>query len=329
MPGSLEKFETAMHAAAYEARKWLGATSPNPAVGAAALNADGKILAVAAHKRAGEAHAEAALLAHCAQQGLLPQVAMLCVTLEPCNHQRRTPPCTEAIIQSGIKRVVIGTRDPNPHVTGGGVEKLQQAGIEVMCGVAEDECQQLIHAFAYHAKTGKPWVTIKRAFNRDGSMLPTTGQKTFTSQQSLILAHRLRKKADAILTGSGTILADNPEFTVRHVPDFGGKQRFLAILDRRKQVPENYLQAARQRGLEPIIYDDIENVFHDLTARGARDILVEAGPALAKAVLDSHLWTMSVTIQQADSDTVDVEFNPNEHMPFDAGAFNWEMFLPT
>jgi diaminohydroxyphosphoribosylaminopyrimidine deaminase/5-amino-6-(5-phosphoribosylamino)uracil reductase len=328
MPNDLNIFEKGMKAACAEARKYLGATSPNPPVGAAALNASGEILAVAAHQRAGEAHAEAALLALCRQQGILDQVKTLCVTLEPCNHHGRTPPCTEAIIASGIKQIVIGTRDPNAHVKGGGIERLQEAGIEVITDLDEAECKILIHAFAYHAKTGLPWITVKRALTSEGSMIPPKGQKVFTSQASLTLAHRLRKKADAILTGSGTILADNPEFTVRHVSDHAGKQRYLGIMDRRKQVPESYAVAAQQRRFEPMVFDDIESAIKDLADKGVRDILVEAGPTLSKAVLDSHLWNMSVTIQQGNSDVTTVEFNTNNYMSFDSKNFNWENFLP-
>lgn len=328
MPIPSDTYINAMQAAATEARKWLGATSPNPPVGAAALDAEGKILAVAAHKRAGDDHAEAALLKLCRERGILPQVKTLCVTLEPCNHQGRTPPCTEAIIQSGIKRVVIGTRDPNANVIGGGIERLQQTGIEVVSGIAKNECQQLIHAFAHNANTGKPWITVKRAFNREGSMIPAMGQKTFTSQPSLILAHRLRKKADAILTGSGTILADNPEFTVRHVPDHPGKRRFLAIMDRRRRVPDSYLVAARQRGLEPLIYQDIETAIKDLATKDVQDLLVEAGPSLSQAILNSQMWNMSVTIQEKDVDSIDVDFNQHGYIPFDVHFFDWKAFLP-
>ncbi len=318
----------AMRRAAAEARKWIGATSPNPPVGAVALAADGSILAAAAHQRAGGPHAEAALLALCREQNLLPKIAMVCVTLEPCNHHGRTPPCTEALINAGIKQVAIGARDPNPKVVGGGLARLQQAGIEVLCGINEAECQQLMHAFLYQAQTGKPWITIKRAFDRNGSMVPAAGQKTFTSEKSLLLAHRLRKKADAIITGSGTILADNPLFNVRHVPDYPDKRRWLAILDRRGRVPESYLAEARQRGLDPFIYHDIEQAIADLTARGAQDILVEAGPALSAAILDSGLWNMSVTIRQDDTDLVDVDFNAREYLPFAPKDFRWEAILP-
>jgi diaminohydroxyphosphoribosylaminopyrimidine deaminase/5-amino-6-(5-phosphoribosylamino)uracil reductase len=317
-----------MQQAAAEARKWLGATSPNPPVGAAALDAEGKILALAAHRRAGEAHAETALIDNLRAQNLLPRVATLCVTLEPCNHHGLTPPCTEAIIEAGIKKVAIGIRDPNPHVTGGGIERLQAAGIEVATGIAEEECRQLIHAFAFQARTGKPWMTVKRAFGKTGSMIPPAGQKTFAAPESLRLAHRLRKKADALLTGSGTILADRPLFTVRHVPDHADKRRWLAILDRRGRVTKDYIAAAKERGLDAVLYRDVSEALADLAAKGAQDVLVEAGPALSQSLLDLGLWTMSVTLRQADTDIIDVAFNPQEPLPFDAQQFRWNYALP-
>jgi diaminohydroxyphosphoribosylaminopyrimidine deaminase / 5-amino-6-(5-phosphoribosylamino)uracil reductase len=319
----------AMQTAAAEARKWLGATSPNPPVGAAALDANGTILAVAAHQKAGTAHAEAALLTLCREQNLLDRVHTMCVTLEPCNHHGRTPPCSEAIIAAGIKHVVIGARDPNPHVRGGGIQRLQDAGIEVITGVAEEDCQQLIHAFAYHAQTGNSWVTVKRAFDLNGSMIPPQGQKTFTSPESLTLAHRLRKKLDAILTGSGTILADNPMFSVRHVPDHENKTRILAILDRRGRVPRTYLKSARERGLNPVIYHNLDSAFANLTQRGVQDILVEAGPAVSDAVLNSPHWTMKVDIHKGDPDKIDVAFNPDIAIPFLLKNFHLEFMLPS
>ncbi len=317
-----------MSIACAEARKWLGATSPNPAVGAVALDNKGAILALAAHHRAGWMHAEAQLLQACASGRLLRRVHTLCVSLEPCNHFGRTPPCTDAIIRAGIQSVVVGVRDPNSAVKGGGIEHLQQAGIDVILGVAENECQQLIHAYAYHARTGKPWITIKRAFDRNGSMIPPAGQKTFTSPESLRLAHRLRKKADAIITGSGTILADNPEFTIRHVADHPEKKRWLAILDRRGRITGNYLASAKQRGLIPVIYKDIEAALTDLIAKGTQDILVEAGPVLSQAMLDVGLWTMKIDIRQGDTDDVQTSFNPAEAQNIGAEEHNLDLMLP-
>jgi diaminohydroxyphosphoribosylaminopyrimidine deaminase / 5-amino-6-(5-phosphoribosylamino)uracil reductase len=259
---------------------------------------------------------------------MLDQVHTLCATLEPCNHQGRTPPCTEAIIEAGIKHVAIGTRDPNPKVIGGGIERLQQAGIEVVSGIEEEECKQLIASFAYSVKTGKPWITIKRAFDRSGSPIPPPGQKTFTSPESLKLAHNLRKMSDAIMAGSGTILVDDPLFTVRYVPDHAGKRRNLAIIDRRKRVPQNYLTDAAGRGLDAEVYDGIGAALTDLTGKGVCNVLVEAGPILSQAMFDSQFWCMSVTIRKGDPDKVEVHFNPNEPIPFNADEFNWEWFLP-
>lgn len=328
-----ESIANAMRKACAEARKWLGATAPNPPVGAVALDKNGQIVATAAHHKAGESHAEAKLIEQCAANGSLDSIDTLCVTLEPCNHHGHTPPCVDKIIQSGVKRIAIGAQDPNPHVRGGGTGKLRQAGIEVLERVEENECRQLIHAFTRAVTTGKPWITVKQAFSPEGSMLPPQGQKTFTSPQSLILAHRLRKKAGAILTGSGTILADNPLFTVRHVPDFpAAPRRVLAILDRRKRVPQSYLQFAEELGFTPVRYDNLDAAFADLASRGIQDILVEAGPALSQAVLQSPHWTMQVEIHQpaktGKTDQVATRFNPDASLPFAPDSFNWEWFLP-
>lgn len=328
MTAALTPDAAAMTAACREARRWLGATAPNPPVGAAALDGDGNLLAVAAHERAGTAHAEAKLIALCRERGLLARVRTLCVTLEPCNHHGRTPPCSEAIIAAGIPRVAIGTRDPNPGVKGGGIERLRGAGIRVEMAVEEERCRQLLHAFAFSAVEGRPWVTVKRAFDAIGSMIPPPGRKTFTSKPSLFLAHRLRKKADAILTGSGTILSDNPTFTVRHLPDHPGKRRWLAILDRRRRVPEPYLAAAARRGLDPVIYDDLDAALADLQGRGVRDVLVEAGPALSDAVLTEDSWCLSVDIHKGAPDRVAYRLNMAAPIPFAIDSFDPEAILP-
>ncbi|MFA5041768.1 MAG: RibD family protein, partial [Bdellovibrionales bacterium] len=206
--------------------------------------------------------------------------------------------------------------------------RLSHEGIEIVEGIETEACKRLIHAFAFHAATGKPFVTVKRAFDENGSMVPSEKKKTFTSKESLILAHRLRKKADAIVTGSGTILADNPLFTVRHVPDHKGKQRYLAILDRRGRVPHDYIEQAEKRGLDAFIYKDVDRCFSDLTARGVRDILLEAGPLLSRAILGSAHWTMLVDIHKGEPDRVEVSFNENAPIPFDTQNVELETLLP-
>lgn len=317
-----------MKSAVTAARSRLGATTPNPAVGSVALDVEGHVLATAIHHHAGSSHAETAVLDMCRDQNLLERVDTLCVTLEPCNHHGHTPPCTEAIISAGVKKIVIGTRDPNPDVIGGGVERLRQAGLQVLVGVNENECAWLIHAFAHKARTGKAWVTVKRAINQQGSMIPPLGQKTFTSQSSLILAHQLRKKSDAILTTASTILTDNPMFTVRHVPDYEGKKRWLAIMDRQGRIPQDYLKQSLERGLIPIIYRDFDYALRDLTEMGVQDILVEAGPTLSSKILESEYWSMSVTFKQGKEDIIDVEFSPTATILTDISQFQWGLFIP-
>ena len=321
-------FSAAMRRSCDEARLWLGATVPNPPVGAAALDNVGAILAVAAHCRAGSDHAEAALLKLCRAQNLLPRVHTMCVTLEPCNHHGRTPPCAEAIIEAGIRRVVVGARDPNPHVRGGGCDRLRQAGVTVIEEVEGDLCRRLIHAFGFHARTSRPFVTVKRAFDIQGSMIPPVGQAVFTSSDSLTIAHRLRKKCDALVTGSGTILADNPAFTVRHVPDHAGKRRILAVLDRRGRVSADYIEQAAQRGLDVVRYQTLDACLVDLEHGGVRDVLVEAGPQVSQLVLDSSAWAMCVDIYKGEPDCVETRFNPEIDFSFDVNSLGVDALLP-
>ncbi|MDD4615725.1 MAG: bifunctional diaminohydroxyphosphoribosylaminopyrimidine deaminase/5-amino-6-(5-phosphoribosylamino)uracil reductase RibD [Alphaproteobacteria bacterium] len=321
-------YRVAMRHALREARQWIGSTSPNPPVGAAAIGKNGEILAVAAHRRAGEDHAEAALLKLCRERNVLSQVEAMAVTLEPCNHTGLTPPCAEAIIAAGIRTVAVGAKDPNPRVKGGGINRLRKAGIEVIEGIKSEACQNLIHAFAFFSKTGKPFVTVKRAFDASGGMIPPKGQKTFTSPESLALAHCLRKKADAILTGSGTILADNPDFTVRHVPDYKSKRRILAILDRRARVPKAYLEAATERGLVPVVYADLGQCIADLAQKNIQDVLVEAGPRLSDAILASPYWTLRVDIHKSDKDSITTAVNPRAPFPIPNKSFDLMAVLP-
>lgn len=316
----------AMNYALAEARHWIGATSPNPPVGAAALDAQGNLLAVAAHQRAGQLHAEPSVIALCRQKGCADQIHTLVVTLEPCNHTGLTPPCTETIIAARIPHVVVGTVDPNPKVSGSGIERLRIAGIQVSVGCEEQACRWLAHAFINKQVTGRPWLTVKRAYRSNGSMIPPKGQTTFTSSSSLNLAHRLRKKADAILTGSGTILADNPALTVRHVRDHTDKIRRLAILDRRRRVPVSYLESARKRGFLPAVYDSLEEAIHELGGYGVQDILVEAGPSLSASCLPYA--NLHIDITQGNPDRVDCCVHQPCACNLMPETFNLEDILP-
>ncbi|MGK5090360.1 bifunctional diaminohydroxyphosphoribosylaminopyrimidine deaminase/5-amino-6-(5-phosphoribosylamino)uracil reductase RibD [Bdellovibrionota bacterium FG-2] len=285
-----------------EAQEFVGATAPNPPVGAAALDAQGRILGVAAHQKAGEAHAEAALLTDLKGQS----IDTLIVTLEPCNHTGRTPPCSQAIIAAGVRRVIYGVADPNPRVAGGGARALRDAGIEVMAlpegHALFEKCLELARPFIKWVTTGLPFVTVKTAYRGNGSMIPPLGMKTFTTSEALRIAHDLRKRSDAILTGSGTIQADNPAFTVRHVADHFGKKRWLAIMDRRRRVPEKYLEYARRQGFNVILPDSLEAALRELGSNGVLEVLVEAGPLISEAVLSGELWDRHVVLTEGQDE---------------------------
>ncbi|MGL4311298.1 MAG: bifunctional diaminohydroxyphosphoribosylaminopyrimidine deaminase/5-amino-6-(5-phosphoribosylamino)uracil reductase RibD [Paracoccaceae bacterium] len=283
-----------------------GATAPNPAVGCVLLDADGKLLIAAGHEGAGRPHAEALALQLAAERGLLGRCHTAIVTLEPCNHHGRTGPCTEAIIASPIREVWYGADDPNP-MAAGGAARLRQAGVAVHHLASLDHpdrpalrtaANRLLAPFASRVTKGRPFITVKQAVDATGSMIPPPGQKTFTGPQALALAHVLRRRADAILTGSGTILADQPEFTVRHVPDIPGKTRLLVILDRRGRVPADYLALARRRGLVPVIATDLAEALSALARAGCNEVLVEAGPSVVAAVRQTGLWDEWVLIEK-------------------------------
>ena len=289
-----------------EAERFVGATAPNPPVGCVLLDGDGRLLAQAAHTRAGQPHAEAAAIATCRAQGRVGRIHTALVTLEPCSHTGRTPPCVEALLATPVRTVWIGAVDPHPRAPGAGIARLAAAGRRpaLIAELAHPEAatlgraaSRLIAPFAKWSRTGRPWVVVKTALDARGAMIPPSGRKTFTSDASLDAAHRLRRASDAILTGSGCILADDPAFTVRRVEDHPGKRRRLVILDRRGRTPQAYLDAARTRGLDPSTAVDLEAALDDLGAGGALSVLVEAGPTLRRAVLDAGLWDEEVVFR--------------------------------
>ena len=190
-----------------------GKTSPNPMVGAVIVKR-GKIIAEDYHKKAGEPHAEALALI---EAGKKSKDSTLYVTLEPCCHtDKRTPPCTRAIISSGVKKVVIAMQDPNPKVSGKGVAELEKNGIEVISGILEEKARRLNEAYIKFITTKMPFVTLKVAMTLDGKIATPEGEsKWITSEKARKIVHHMRGSVDAILTAIGTIKADNPELTVR------------------------------------------------------------------------------------------------------------------
>jgi diaminohydroxyphosphoribosylaminopyrimidine deaminase/5-amino-6-(5-phosphoribosylamino)uracil reductase len=258
----------------------LGTPSPNPHVGAAVVR-DGKLLGRGHHERAGEDHAEIAALR---DAGAGARGATLYVTLEPCNHEGRTPPCTDALIEAGIARVVVGCRDPNPHVAGGGVEKLAAAGVRVDTGCREAEARKLIAPWSKFVTTGLPYVTLKLGLSLDGRIASRTGSsKWVTGPEARARVHLLRAHHDAVVIGIGTALADDPRLTVRDAP---GQSPLRIVFDTKLRLPLSgrLVQTAREVPTWVICTTDAPS-----SAEGAlveRGVEVLRAPASAEGRID-------------------------------------------
>lgn len=215
------------------AKKGLGKTSPNPSVGCVIVK-NGAIIGEGWHKRAGGHHAEVHALEIA---GVEARGADVYVTLEPCSHTGKTPPCSEALIKAGVKRVVAGMGDPNPRVNGSGLAALRLAGIETLCGLLEKECRAINIPFIKHVTSGMPFVTYKCAMTLDGNIATITGESRWISgEASRKHVHLMRSRMDAIMVGVDTIITDNPLLTVRHVK---GKDPLRVIVDTRLRTPES------------------------------------------------------------------------------------------
>jgi diaminohydroxyphosphoribosylaminopyrimidine deaminase/5-amino-6-(5-phosphoribosylamino)uracil reductase len=215
------------------AARGAGWVSPNPMVGAVVVKG-GEIVGRGYHRRAGLPHAEVEALR---QAGDAARGADLYVTLEPCNHQGRTPPCTRAILAAGIKKVVMATRDPNPQVTGGGADFLVSRGVKTEVGLLGAQARRLNEAWFKWVATGRPWVIAKAACSLDGKIATYTGESQWlTGEAARAFGHRLRHQADAILVGLNTLLSDDPQLTTR-LPGRRGKDPVRVILDSRLGLP--------------------------------------------------------------------------------------------
>ncbi len=197
------------------AMRGSGWVNPNPLVGAVIVS-DGRIIGEGWHPCFGEFHAERQALADCRRRGENPAGATIYVTLEPCCHTGKTPPCTEAIIEAGIARVVMGAPDPNPKVDGGGVAQLEAAGIEVVQGVLVEECREINRAFFHYIETGKPYVILKYAMTLDGKIATRSGKsKWITGEVARRRVHEDRQRYAAIMVGVNTVIKDDPMLTCR------------------------------------------------------------------------------------------------------------------
>ncbi len=213
------------------ARRGEGRVHPNPLVGAVLVK-NGRILSEGAHERFGGPHAELNALRKIKK---IPSGATLYLTLEPCDHFGKTPPCTEAILKSGVRKVVCAMKDPNPKVAGRGFKKLKQQGVSVKVGILEKEAQRLNRDYAHWMRTGKPYVTLKLAQSRD-ARLSAGPRKWISGPLSRRRVHELRRSADAVLVGVNTVLSDDPRLSVR-LPGYRGRQPLKVVLDAALRTP--------------------------------------------------------------------------------------------
>lgn len=235
------------------AKKGIGSVNPNPLVGAVIVK-EGKIIGQGWHEIYGRWHAERNALSNCSEN---PDGAAMYVTLEPCCHKGKTPPCTDAIIQSGIKKVVIGCLDPNSLVSGKGAAILREAGIDVVTGVLQDKCIELNKVFFHYIKTKAPYVVMKYAMTMDGKIATTSGKsKWITGIKARENVHKSRNQYSSIMVGVGTVIADNPALTCRID---GGRNPIRIICDTNLNTPLESTIVTTAKGIKTIIATACDN----------------------------------------------------------------------
>jgi diaminohydroxyphosphoribosylaminopyrimidine deaminase/5-amino-6-(5-phosphoribosylamino)uracil reductase len=301
-----------MSAALGLARRGLGRTWPNPSVGCVIVSADGRVVGRGFTQPGGRPHAETEALR---EAGRAAKGATAYVSLEPCAHHGKTPPCAEALVAAGISRCVIAADDPDPRVAGGGIGILERAGIAITRDVLRDEAAELNAGFFTRILQGRPLVTLKLATSLDGKIATQTGEsKWITGTASRALGHRLRAGHDAILVGSGTVLADDPELTCR-LPGLEGRSPVPVVLDTRLRLPltarlarpgtwlvtgagqaDAALRPYRDAGIEVLTVPragssslDLAAVMGQLGERGLTRLLVEGGAAVATSLIAQDL----------------------------------------
>jgi len=288
-----------------------GRTSPNPMVGAILVK-DGEVAGEGYHAKAGEAHAEIIALQQAREEA---RGAVLYLNLEPCTHYGKTPPCAPQVIESGVKRVVIGMEDPNPLVKGKGIEVLRRAGLDVEVGILEKECQRLNEAFCKYILKKEPFVILKVAATMDGKIATRNGDsKWISGEASRRFVHKLRNQVDGVLVGIGTVLKDDPQLTARIR---GGRDPYRIVLDSRLKIPEeakvigtspsktiiavaefapkDKIEKLEKRGVQILILDsqegkiNLKSCLSKLGEIGMMSLLVEGGSQINGSFLDEGL----------------------------------------
>ncbi|HET7753270.1 MAG TPA: bifunctional diaminohydroxyphosphoribosylaminopyrimidine deaminase/5-amino-6-(5-phosphoribosylamino)uracil reductase RibD [Anaeromyxobacteraceae bacterium] len=299
-----------MRLALHEAAKGLGRTSPNPAVGAVIVK-DGRVVGRGHHERAGGPHAEVVALRRAKGRAA---GADLYTTLEPCDHFGKTPPCSLAVIEAGIRRVFVATQDPNPRVNGRGIARLRGAGVQVVMDVLREECEALNAPWFRYITSGRPYVTLKAAITLDGRIATRTGDSRWvTGEEARAEVHRLRDVADAVLVGAGTALADDPRLTAR-LPRGRGRDPVRVVLDSELKLPRRLalfhpsssaptlvahvthraprfgagVEALRCRSTSDG-HVDLDDLLTKLARRGVTHLLVEGGGQVSASFLRGAL----------------------------------------
>ena len=298
--------EKYMRRALQLARQGAGHTSPNPMVGAVIVALDGTIIGEGWHRKCGEGHAEVNAVASVKDASLLHD-STIYVTLEPCSHYGKTPPCAKLIIERGIPRVVVGCLDPFPEVSGRGVAMLREAGIEVVVGVLEKECCALNRRFLTAHTTGRPWMQLKWAQTADGfiALPPDAGENPLhmSTPVTMCLMHRQRALCDAIVVGAATARIDNPSLTTRQWP---GRSPLRVVLSGSLSIPENLNLLTD--GMSTIVYNGVKDEtcgavqyvkmdtstpqswLEDLYRRSVTSVMVEGGTQVLQQMIDAGAW---------------------------------------
>ncbi len=309
-----------MRSALKLAEKGIGSVEPNPAVGCLIVKA-GQVIGKGYHKKFGGPHAEINAIEDCRTLGVKPEGGTMYVTLEPCCHEGKTGPCTQAIIGAGIAQVIVATGDPSGHAAGQGLEQLRQAGIDVAVGLCEEEAKRLNAPFFKYATTARPWVVLKWAQSLDGKLAyakPSAEHRWITNEASRKDAHKLRRRVGAVLVGIKTALADDPLLTPRPSK---GKKPTRIVLDDQLRIPlgcrllrttktspvlvwtkkatvdakSGLVERIRKKNAEVVAYDDtcgLSNLLllmQELGRREIQQVLVEGGPQVVAAFLREGL----------------------------------------
>ncbi len=305
-----------MKLALQNAKSTQGQTSPNPVVGAVLVN-DHQIVGIGVHLKAGEPHAEVHAIQMAKEKA---EGSTLYVTLEPCSHFGRTPPCANLVIESGIKKVFVATTDPNPDVAGKGIHKMREAGIEVEIGLLKEEADDLNQVFFHYIQTGTPFVTLKSAMSLDGKTATVTGEsKWISSEESRADVHEFRHRHDAILVGINTIKKDNPSLTTRL--QNGGKSPIRIVLDTNLLTPfdsqivrdglaptwivtgcgadEKVIDQFEKSGIKVLVMDEpeisINKMLKVLGKKGITSLYVEGGAEIHGSFLVEKAFQQVIT----------------------------------